>query len=150
MPISKEEFEGSIAGFVESYKRLPFLNEDDIIVKKKNKSGEYEELTYRASRYITAYYETRDNFVNTLVDNDIVTFKVIAKATGLTEAVVKNTITMSTKSPTLEARRAMDIFFDKDKYEHLGKHATLCGGCSRRCKQAYFVEVKCSKFKEKK
>lgn len=87
-----------------------------------------------------------------LFDKNIITYKLIADITGLTETVVKNIITKETKNPDIEARRMIHIFFNKDFYEkELGKYNDRCIGCKKKCKIDYYAAiVVCPNYKEKK
>ena len=153
LPITKKQFEGSIPDFINKYRRLPFLREDDVEIEVKNDDGEIEKRPYRANRYINEYYGSQDNMVQELFDTGIISYKTIAKILGLTETVVKNAITLETKNPKIEVRRRLHIFFNKDFYEkELGRYNDRCqNNCSRRCKQYYFSDTYlCSKYKAKK
>ena len=153
LPITKKQFEGSIPDFINKYRRLPYLKEDDIEVKIKNDDGEIENRPYRASRYINEYYGNQDNMTKELFDKGIISYKSIAETLDLTETVVKNAMTLETKNPKIEVRRGLDIFFNKDLYEkELGKYSDRCvNSCSRRCKQYYFSDTYlCSRYKRKK
>ena len=151
LPITKEQFDDSIIPFVNKYKRLPYLSEDDIDVEVEI-DGEIEIKPYRASRYVNAFYGNQDKMTKHLTDNKTITYKMVADITGHSETVITNAITKSTKSPDVRVRRAIDVFFNKDNYEkELGKYASRCVDCtSRACKQFYWVDVRCPNFKAKK
>lgn len=107
---------------------------------------------YRANRYIEEFYENQDNMIDELFDKNIITYKLIADTTGLTETLVENTIEKETKNPDIEARRMIHIFFNKDFYEkELGKYNDRCMGCKKKCKQSYYATiVVCPNYKKKK
>ena len=100
----------------------------------KNDKGKMELKPYRANRYIEEFYEK------------------VAGITGLTETVVKNIITKETKNPDIEARRYLDIFFNKDFYEkELGAYNDRCMDCKKKCRQNYYVAIiECPNYKVKK
>lgn len=150
LPITKEQFDGSIIPFVNKYKRLPYLSEDDVEVEIEV-DGEIEVRPYRASRYISAFYGNQDKMTKYLIDNKIITYKLVAEITGYTETLISNVMEKKTKNPNVRVRRAVDIFFNKDYYEkELDKFADRCENCKlRSCKQSYWVEVRCPNFKAK-
>lgn len=150
LPITKQQFLDGTLKFIQSYKRLPFMDEDDIEAETIGKDGKKELRPYRASRYIKEYYDTQDKLTESLLDNKLITYKSIADILGLTEVVTRNATTKETKNPQPNVRRQLHIFFNKDLYKELGEYANLCSGCTKRCKQHYFVEVKCKNYKEKK
>ena len=152
LPITKQQFDDNIINFINIYKRLPYLSEDDIGVEFINDKKEKELRPYRASRYIKEFYGSQDKMSKELLKNKVITYKSIADVLGLTETLVANAITGETANPQKEVRRGIDLFFNKDYYEKLGKYATRCGSCtSRSCKQFYWVEVtSCKNYKERK
>lgn len=150
LPITKQQFLDGVLKFIQSYNRLPYIEEDDIEVNIVVKNGKKELRPYRASRYIKEFYDTQDKLTESLLDSKLITYKSIADTIGLTEVVTRNAITKQTKSPQAKARRQLHIFFNKDLYKELGEYANLCSGCTKRCKQHYFVDVRCKKYKEKK
>lgn len=150
LPITKEQFLDGVLKFINTYGRLPYIEEDDIEVSIVVKNGKKELRPYRASRYIKEYYNTQDKLTESLLDNKLITYKSIANTLGLTEVVTRNAITKQTKNPQAEVRRQLHMFFNKDLYKELGEYANLCSRCNKRCKQHYFVDVKCKNYKEKK
>ena len=150
LPITKQQFDDSIMPFVDKYKRLPYLSEDDIEIEVEV-DGEIEIRPYRSSRYISAYYGSQERMTSYLIDNDIITYKFVAEITGYTETVITNAITKSTKNPEVGVRRGIHNFFNFDFYEkELGKFAKRCVECKNSCKQFYWAEVRCPNFKAKK
>ena len=138
--------------FINEFKRLPFLPEDDIKVPIKNDNGEIELRPYRSNRYVSEYYGSQDKMIEELFDKGIISYKLIADILGLTETLVRNAITKETKKPQTEVRHGLHIFFNKDLYEkELGKYNDRCAeSCSRRCKQYYFSDTTlCSRYKRK-
>lgn len=150
LPITKEQFESSIINFINKYRRLPYMSEDDVDVEILNDNNELEIRLYKANRYIKEYYKTQEKLTEVLFDKNIISYKLIADTLGLTETVVRNAITKSTANPDVSVRRGIHIFFNKDYYKELGEFATLCGKCTKKCKQEYYMEVRCKKYKEKK
>ena len=149
--INKDELIKGSLDFINKYKRLPLYKEDDIEVEKLNDNNEIELRSYRALKYINEYFKNQDKFADYLLKEKIITYKSIANIIGYSETITTNAITKTTKNPDVGVRRAIDIFFNKDYYEkELGLYASLCEKCTKRCKQHYFVEVECKKYKAKK
>lgn len=154
LPITKEQFDKAVINFVYTYERLPYQPEDEVEVELKNDNGELETRLYRASRYVTSYYEDQDNMSKEILENNVITYKMISDITGITEAVLKNAINKETKNPEKATRRAIEMFFNKDFYEELGKYATKCEGCKKckGCKSKYFYWISvihCPMYKKK-
>ena len=152
LPITKKQFEKSIPDFIKKYNRLPFLKEDDVEINMKNDKGKMELKPYRANRYIEEFYGNQDKMTKELFDKNIITYKLIADITELTETIVKNIITKETKNPDIQARHKIDMFFNNDFYEkELGKYNDRCMDCKKKCKQHYYSTiVVCPNYKEKK
>lgn len=126
------------------------MDEDEFEYEVKNNKDELEQRSYKSSRYIKEYFSSQAKLTEFLFDKNIISYKSIADVTGLTEVLVRNTVTKATKNPEVSVRRAIHIFFNKDYYEELGKYATLCEKCTKRaCKQYYFAHVRCRNYKEK-
>ena len=87
-----------------------------------------------------------------LFDKNIITYKLIADITELTETIVRNTVEKQTANPEIHVRRKIDMFFNKDLYEkELGKFNDRCMDCKKKCKQPYYSTiVVCPNYKEKK
>lgn len=150
LPITKQQFDDSIIPFVNKYKRLPYLTEDDIEIEIEV-DGEIEIRPYRANRYVSAYYKNQDKMTKYLIDNVIITYKLVAEITGYTGTLISNAMTKSTKNPDAGVRRGIHNFFNFDFYEkELGKYTDRCSECKNSCKQFYWVEVWCPNFKAKK
>ncbi len=129
------------------------MNGDDVNIEIENDKGEIETRYYRANRYISEYYGSEKKMTDDLFRKNIISYKLIADTLGLTETLVRNAMTLETKSPQLEVRRRLHIFFNNDFYEKtLSPYATKCTDCTKRaCKQDYWVEViSCRKYNKKK
>ena len=148
--INKDELIKGSLDFINKYKRLPLYKEDDIEVEKLNDNNEIELRTYRALKYVNEHFKNQNKFAEYLLKEKIITYKSIADIIGYSETITTNAIVKQTKNPQAEVRRQLHIFFNKDLYKELGEYANLCSGCTKRCKQHYFVEVKCKNYKEKK
>ena len=150
--INNDELIKGSLDFINRYQRLPCNREDSIEVEKLNDDNEIEIRTYKALKYINELFGGQDKFADYLLKEKIITYKSIADIIGYSETITTNAITKTTKNPDVGVRRAIDIFFNKDYYEkELGLYASLCEKCtSRKCKQFYFVEVKCKNYKAKK
>lgn len=149
--INNDELIKGSLDFINRYKRLPCNREDSIDVEKLNDDNEIEIRTYKSLKYINELFGGQEKFAKHLLDNEIITYKLIADTLGLTEVVVRNAIMKQTKNPQPEVRRGLEVFFNDDLYKELGLYASLCEKCtSRKCKQFYWVEVKCKNYKEKK
>lgn len=97
--------------------------------------------TYRASRYIKEYYETQDNLTDELFDKKIITYSSIGQVLGVSGTIIRNAITKETKNPQPNVRRGLDIFFNKDFYEELGKYSGVSEECKKECQHPYWVNV---------
>lgn len=152
LPITKKQFEKSIPAFIDKYYRLPYLKEDDIEIEVKNDDGEIELRPYVAKRYVSEFYGNQDKMTKELFDKNIITYKLIADITGLTETVAKNIVTKETKNPDIEARRKLHIFFNEDFYEkELGAYNDRCMDCKKKCKMYYYATIiECPNYKVKK
>lgn len=149
--INNDELIKGSLDFINRYKRLPCNREDSIEVEKLNDDNEIEIRTYKALKYINELFGGQEKFAKYLLDNEIITYKLIANTLGLTELIIRNAMTKQTKNPQPEVRRGLEIFFNDDLYKELGLYASLCEKCTKRnCKQFYWVEVKCKNYKEKK
>ena len=150
LPITKEQFINSIIPFINTYKRLPLLPEDNVEIEI-DVDGEIEIRPYRAGRYIKEFFLTQDKMTKELFEQGIITYKLIGEVSGLTETVVKNIVEQSTKTPDTHARKMVHIFLNVDYYEKaLGKYSERCKDCSKQCKQFYWVEmIGCAKYKAK-
>lgn len=96
---------------------------------------------YRASKYITEYYKTKNKLTDVLFDKQIITYKSIGDVLGYTETIIRNAVTKSVKNPDIKLRRAIHIFFDKDFYATLGKYNGVNDECKKECKHPYWVDV---------
>ncbi len=151
LPITKQQFLDSIVPFIKVYRRLPYIDEDDILVPIEDKDGSIVSSPYRAKRYIEAYFDGQDNLTEYLFEKCIITYDSIANIIGSTKTVVENAITTSTKNPDVEVRRDIHVFFNKDFYEgKLDSYNAKCMDCKRKCKQGYWVGLSCNKYIEKK
>ena len=152
LPITQKQFEKSIPNFIDKYYRLPYLKEDDIEIEVKNDDSEIELRPYVAKRYVSEFYGNQDKMTKELFDKNIITYKLIADITGLTETLVENTIEKKTKNPEIGVRRKIDMFFNNDFYgKELGKYNDRCMDCKKKCKQPYYSTiVVCPNYKEKK
>lgn len=149
--ITKEQFNEAIIKFIHRYERLPYQPEDDIEVEIKNDEDELELKNYRANKYVKEFYKTQDKMSEELLNNNIITYKMISDITKISETVLKNAIEKTTKNPDLETRKAVHVFFNNDYYKELGIYAKKCEDCQGcKCKYDYFVSVVyCPKFKKK-
>lgn len=153
LPIAKEQFLSGIIPFVKFYKRLPYLNEDDVIIEiKDDEKDEIIEKTYRAKRYIEAYFNNQDELTEYLFDNNIITYELISECTRQTPTVIKNIMDATTKKPDKTVRHIVELFFNKDFYKgKLSSYADMCDDCTQKCKHDYFVSViSCPKYKKSK
>ncbi len=150
LPITKQQFVDGIIPFIKTYKRLPYMSEDDILVPIEGENGSIISSPYRAKRYIESYFDGQDNLTDYLFKKEIITYDLIANIIGSTRTIVENTITTNTKNPDVRVRRGVHIFFNKDFYEDkLDKYNSKCMDCKRKCRQGYWVRLSCSKYKAK-
>lgn len=151
LPITKEQFIEGTLKFINIYKRLPFLSEDEIEVELENKDGEIEIRPFRANRYITEYFKNQDKMSEYLLKENIITYKSIGEVLNITPTIVENTITKKTANPEKRNRRLIHLYFNKDYYTELGMYADKCMDCKGcKCKQEYWVDlISCPKYKKK-
>lgn len=146
----KKELIDAILKFIDTYKRLPYMNEDDIEIEIANDTGEKDVKSYKASRYIKSNFTSQENLTKHLFDEGVISYKFIADTLSLTEAVVENAMTQKTKNPQIDVRRKLHMFFNKDLYDKNGKYNTKCASCKKRCKQEYWVDlIQCKKYSKK-
>lgn len=130
---------------------MPYLKEDNIKIEFQEDNGEVELRPYRANRYIGEYYGSQEKATKELFDKEIITYDIVAKVISLTPTVVKNIINKEIKNPNSNARRRIEIFFNKDFYKELGRYNDrFCANCTKRkkCGQAYWVDViSCPSFR---
>lgn len=153
LPITKEEFLSGILPFVEYYKRLPYMREDKIEVIKYNEEKEEDEIKiYTAAKYIEIFFESQDNLTDYLFENNIIEYSLVSEMVKIKEKRLRELLDGSAKKVEKSERRAVEIFFNNDFYEDLGKYADLCSKCSvRKCKHDYWITVvSCQNYKKKK
>lgn len=154
--IAQDEFIKGVFRFIDDYDRLPYFSEDNIELDfeavDKNSKAITETRPYRANKYIKKFYGNQKNMTKYLLDNGILTYKKIADVLGLSETIVRNTITKTTKNPDVSNRRKLHIFFNVDFYEkELGKYTNKCTECKKHCKQFYWIlSINCPKCESKK
>lgn len=150
--ITKDEFISGVFKFIDNYKRLPYLPEDNIEVNMKNDKNEIEIKPYRANKYIKEFYGNQKNMSKSLFNSGLLTYKKIADTLDLSETIVRNTVTKSTKNPDVSSRHKIHMFFNKDFYEkELGKYTNKCNDCKKTCKQFYWIlSINCLKYQSKK
>ena len=96
-----------------------------------NDEGEKELRPYVANKYIKEYYKNQDNMTKELFEKGILSYELIAEATGLTRTIVENTITKTTKEPEIESRRMIHYFLIR-LLSRVGEYNLKCMDCSRR------------------
>ncbi len=153
--ITQDEFIKGVFRFIDDYDRLPYFSEDNIELDfetvDKNSKAITETRPYRANKYIKKFYGNQKNMTKNLLDSGLLTYKKIADVLGLTETIVRNTITKTTKNPEVANRRKIHMFFNADFYEkELGKHMDICVSCQKSCKQFYWIKsFICPKYTSK-
>jgi len=126
------------------------MDGDDVEIEVENDDGEMELKPYRANRYINEFYGGQDNCTEELFKKGLVAYQQIADLYDYTETLIKNAYEGATQNPQIGVRRALHVFFNKDLYEdRLDKYHSLCMGCKKRCKQAYWVGLTCSRYNKK-
>lgn len=127
------------------------MNDDEVEIEIINKNNETEIRPYVANKYIKEYYKTQEKFIDTLFSKNIVSYKLIGEIIGYSETITRNAITKSVATLDVSTRRAIDIFFNKDYFEELGKYTDRCTSCNKKCQQFYWVSlIGCGKYTEKK
>lgn len=152
--IDREELIKGTLLFIEKYKRLPFLKEDNLEVEKLDENNEPILKNFRALKYINEYFKNQDEYSKYLLDEEIITYKSIGEILNLTPTVVRNIIIKNTKNPDMRARRSLHIFFNQDFYkDDLPSLNDVCLSCTKQksCGQAYWVDIiSCKRYREKK
>ena len=148
--INKDELIKGTLRFIEKYERLPFINGDDIVVEKINDDGEIDLKPFRAKKYIDELFKGQDKFVKHLLDNNVLTFEVISKYTKVKPDRIQELVSGKAKDVEVRERRAIDVFFNKDYYEKLGKFNGVNDTCKKQCQFPYWVKVDyCGKHSKK-
>ena len=151
--INKDELIKGTLEFMNKYQRLPYLPDDDIAVEVENKDGEQEMRYYRAGKYIIEYYESQGGFTEYLLNEKIITSKMISEYINIPLKRLDVLLGGEATSVTKRERRAVDIFFNNDYYEELGIYSDLCKDCTKvkTCGQSYEVDIiNCLKYKQSK
>ncbi len=154
--ITHDEFMQGVYDFMNEYDRLPYFPGDNIKVKFEieddNGNTTIKIKPYRANRYVKKFYTSRKNMTKKLLEKGLLTYKMIAETLDLSETIVRNMITKSTKNPPINNRRKLHMFFNEDLYEKdLGKYVSKCTKCKKHCKQFYWVSnIRCKKYEEAK
>lgn len=150
LPITKKQFNDSIIPFIEKYKRLPFLPEDDVEIKVKNEKDQMEIRPYRAGRYISSFYKTQENMIEKILEDKVITYELVEEVTGVKKNTLKDIISGKDMKKDNVARICVENFFDKDFFKKENKFADKCITCKSKCKQKYnVILVKCKNFEKK-
>lgn len=159
--ISKEELLSAVPAFIEQYHRLPYMDEDDVIIEvvkeKKESDGTVREETieqpYKALKYVRGHFGSEEGMTEYLLENEIITLKMISEYIDISEKRITEMMTGDLEKINPNERRRLHIFFNKDFYEKLGHINSLhCSDCTKQkqCAQPYWVSViSCPKFKKK-
>lgn len=150
--INQDQLIKGILEFINIYKRLPYYVEDDINVEIINDEGKLEFRPYRALKYVKENFDNQDKCTQYLLDNKLITYKIISEIIKIDRDRLEKLLNKEISEPEIHERRQIEIFFNKDYFEELGKWNDLCSGCSQnKCQQLYWVRVvSCGKYKEKK
>ena len=149
--INKDELIKGTLRFIEKYERLPFINGDDIEVEKLNDKNEIELRPYRGKKYVDELFGGQDKFTKYLLDNNILTLEIVSQYTKVKPNRIAELLTKKAKNVDVSERRAIDLFFNKDYYEKLGKYNGVNDICRKECQFPYWVKVDhCGKHSKKK
>lgn len=159
--ISKEELVNAIPKFMAHYGRLPYMDEDDVIINiKKDKEEKDGSITsvvveqpYKSLKYVKGHFGSTDNMTDYLFEQHILSFKIISDKTDISEKRVKDLMDGKATKVDKGERRRLHVFFNKDFYEEMGHlNSTHCSDCTKssQCGHPYWVSViSCPKFKKK-
>lgn len=139
--VNKDELIKGTLEFIKKYERLPFINGDDIIVEKINDDGEVELKPFRAKKYVDELFKGQDKFIKHLLDNDILTLETVSIYTKVKPDRIAELLTGKAEDVNVSERRAIDILFNKDYYEKLGKYNGVNDKCRKECQFPYWVTV---------
>ncbi len=145
MITAKELIAGTL-NFIPVYKRLPYYSDDDIEVEKKDEDGEMSLCPFRANKYIKKYFGKQNKYTKHLLDNKIIAYDVISKITKIRKNRLKRLLKKSIKKPTINERRQIEMFFNKDYFPELGEYNVKCSKCNKKCKQHYWTDVVFCKY----
>lgn len=148
--ISKEEVVNAIPHFIEGFRRLPYMQEDNIMVEVKQDDGEITRQPYSALKYIEAYFETPEKFTEFLFEEGILSFELMGDIIDVEPGRLERLLRNKLKNITRRERRRIDLFFNDDIYKDEDNgYAQLCSTCKHRekCGQPYWVgTVSCARY----
>lgn len=148
--ISKKDVVGAIPHFVEGFRRLPYMREDNIMVEVEQDNGEITRQPYSALKYIEAYFETAENFTGFLLTEEVLSLKSMGEIMGIDPSRLDRLLKNRLKNITKRERRKLELFFNDDIYKNEGsEYAQLCSTCKykNKCGQPYWVgSVSCTKY----
>lgn len=159
--IDKNEFVKASLEFLDYYGRLPYMREDDVLVKVEeettgnNGKREIKQLDrmYTSLKYVKGYFDTPENMTQYLLDEKLLSYGDIAETISIPETRVVELMSGEAKKVENHERRMIELFLNKDLYEDLGHGlSNHCSNCtkSKQCGQPYWVAVvSCPKFKKK-
>lgn len=138
LPISKEQYINAIPIFIEQYKRLPFMQEDEIEVIIEDKIKPYKSL-----KYTKEFFGDISRCTDYLFEQGIISFKIISDKTGLDIKQVENILTGNLKDIDKHNRRLIHIFLGEDLYcPKKGKYKKIkCSNENKLGGQPYWVDV---------
>lgn len=161
----KQEQLKAIMTFIETYERLPYYRDEDVVFYEKDDSGELVERPLRAWMQSNEFLgiESKYNIKRTssklfeyLRDTEKLTDDNIRKFCSLPDTTNVELLFSGERSQvSTHERRQVHKFLGYDLYEKMGEYALVCSQCSKlkKCKmpQEYWVEViKCPDFKKQK
>ena len=151
--INQSELINETLQFINRYKRLPYLKEDDIEVEKLDDDNELIIKSYRSLKYINEYFGNYEKYTDYLFDNNILTYELVSKYTKVEPSRLKELLSGKADKVEVSERHSIHIFFNNDFYEKLGTlNERYCKNCTRnkKCGLEYWVAVvQCPKYKEK-
>ena len=149
--INQDQLIKGILEFINMHKRLPYIAEDDIDVPITNDEGELELRPYRALKYVKEIFANQEKCTQYLLDNKLITYEMISEIIKIDRDRLENLLSKKISEPEIKERRQIEVFFNRDYFEELGKWNDMCTKCSKKCQQFYWVNlISCNKFKEKK
>lgn len=149
--MSKNELVEETLNFIKKYNRLPFIEEDVFEIEYLDNKENTKIKTLKIDSNIKKHFETNEEYVDYLFKKRKLTHKLISKHTKLSTTRVKNLLNKKNKNVTINDRRKIHMFFNKDYYSEMDKYSKKCMYCkyNKKCGQNYWADVwSCKKYEK--
>lgn len=148
--MNKKELIKETLNFIKKYDKLPFMEEDEFEIEYLD-NEEIKTKILKAESNIKKHFETNNEYVDYLFEKRKLTYKLISKHTKLSATRVKNLLDNKIKNVTINDRRKLHIFFNKDYFPKMNKYSDMCIDCknNKKCGQNYWADVWfCKKYEQ--